>query len=128
MGDKPRKKLPSRERYDKSHPTVSGRMPTEKKAKLYSLVRSRGQSLSQFLISLADEQEIKIKTLDEMWNAGYEEAKKRFGVPFKCSECGGLIILTSLKAKEIVSSYMTRQGWAHAECLKKKNPRSSRRS
>ncbi len=122
--EKVKKKTPSREKYDKSHPTVSARMPTEERTKLYSLIRSRGQSLPQFLISLADGQEIKTKTLEEAWKAGYQEAKKRYGVPFKCSECGGSIILTSPQAKEAAASYLTRQGWAHVACLKKKNLRS----
>jgi hypothetical protein len=115
-----KKKSPSRERYEKENPTVSGRMPKEKRDKFYAKLAKSGRSVSDALNSLADDLELKVRPIDEARQAGYKEAKDRYMVTFPCSVCGETIPITSSKTKEAVSRYMTEHGWAHAECQKRR--------
>ena len=118
-GDKNRK-LPSRERYEKENPTVSGRMPKEKRDKFYANLAKSGRSVSDALNSLADDLELKVRPIDEAWQAGYEEAKNLYKVPYPCSVCGEPMVITSKKAKEAVMEFMIEHGWGHAKCHERK--------
>ena len=53
-----KRKSPSRERYEKENPTVSGRMPKEKRDKFYANLAKSGRSVSDALNSLADDLEL----------------------------------------------------------------------
>ena len=117
---KKKRKSPSREKYEKENPTVSGRMPKEKRDKFYANLAKSGRSVSDALNSLADDLELKVRPIDEARRQGYEEAKNRYMVTYPCSLCGKLISLTSPKAKEAVIRYMTDCGWGHTECHKQK--------
>ena len=119
-GKNNKKKSPSRENYEKENPTVSGRMPKEKRDKLLAVLRSLGLSLTNLLVSFADEYEVKVIPINEAKKEGYEEAKNRYMVPFPCSECGEMIPITGKKAKEAVMEFMIEHGWRHAECHKQK--------
>jgi hypothetical protein len=119
-GKSSKKKAPSREKYEKENPTVSARLPKEKRDKLLAVLRSIGLSLANLLVSFADEYEVKVKPINEARQAGYEEAKNRYMVTYPCSVCGELIPLTSPKAKQAASKYMTDHGWGHAECHKQR--------
>ena len=59
------KKTPSRVKYDQNHPTVSARLPKEKRDKLLAVLRSLGLSLANLLVSFADEYEVKVKPINE---------------------------------------------------------------
>lgn len=119
--DKNRKKTPpSREKYEKENPTISTRLPIEKRDKLLSVLRRLGLSLRNLLIGVADETDIKLKPIDEAWKAGYEEAKKRYMVPYPCSVCGKPLPITSPKAKKAAARYMTDAGWGHTECHRRR--------
>jgi len=120
-GKNNRKKSPSREKYEKENPTVSARLPKEKRDKLLAVLRSLGLNLANLLVSFADEYEVKVKPINEARQAGYEEAKNRYMVTYPCSVCGELIPLTSPKAKQAASRYMTDHGWGHAECHKQRH-------
>jgi len=120
MARKQKNTPPSRKRYDEENPTVSSRLPNEKRDKLRAVLRSLGLSLTNLLVSFADEYEIKVKPIDEAKKEGYEEAKNRYMVPFPCSECGEMIPITGKKAKEAVMEFMIEQGWGHAKCHKQK--------
>ncbi len=119
MTNKTRKNSPSREKYDKNHPTVSARILREKRDKLIAVLRSLGISLANLLVSFADAYEIKVKPLDEARREAYEEAKKRFMVTFECKVCGKSIPITSPKAKEAAGRYMAEHGWGHSDCHNK---------
>jgi len=116
---KKKRKSPSREKYEKENPTVSGRVPKETRDRLYANLAKQGMSLADALKVLAGELEVKVRPVDEARKAGYEEAKNRYMVPYPCSVCGEPIPITSPKAKEAVSKYMTEQGWGHVECHKR---------
>jgi hypothetical protein len=117
---KKKRKSPSREKYEKENPTVSGRMPKEKRDKFYANLAKSGRSVSDALNSLADDLELKVRPIDEARKAGYEEAKNLYMVTFPCSKCGEPIPIKNPKTKEAVSKYMTEHGWAHAECHKQR--------
>ena len=112
------KKTLSRIKYDQNHPTVSARLPKEKRDKLLAVLRSLGLTLAHLLINFADEYEVKVKPLDEARREGYEEAKNRFIVAYLCRKCGKPIPITSPKAKAAAASYMVEHGWGHTECPK----------
>jgi len=113
-------KPPSRKKYEKENPTVSGRMPKEKRDKFYANLAKSGRSVSDALNSLADDLELKVRPIDEARRQSYEEAKNHYMVTYPCSVCGKLIPLTSTKAKEAASKCMTDHGWGHAECHKRR--------
>ena len=115
-----KKKSPSRERYEKENPTVSGRMPKEKRDKFYANLAKSGRSVSDALNSLADDLELKVRPIDEARKAGYKEAKNLYMVTFPCDVCGEPIPIKNPKTKEAVSKYMTEHGWGHAECHKQR--------
>jgi deoxycytidylate deaminase len=119
-GKSNKKKSPSREKYEKENPTVSGRMPKEKRDKFYANLAKSGRSVSDALNSLADNLELKVRPIEEARKAGYEEAKNLYMVTFPCSKCGEPIPIKNPKTKEAVSKYMTEHRWAHAECHKQR--------
>jgi hypothetical protein len=107
---------PSRQRYEKSNPTVSARVTVETRDKLRTVLPKLGMSLSDALKVLAGELEVKAISIDEAKRLGHEEAKRLYMVTHPCSICGHPISITSPKAKEAVSKYMVEQGWGHAKC------------
>ena len=111
-----KKKSPSRERYEKENPTVSARVPKETRDKLLEVLPKLGMSLSGAFKVLAGELEVKVMPVDEARRAGYEEAKNLYMVNYPCFICGKPIPITSLKAKEVASKFMTEHGWGHAKC------------
>ena len=111
-----KKKSPSRERYEKENPTVSGRIPKETRHNLLLNLKKIGMTLPDALKVLAGELEVKVVPIDEARRAGYEEAKKLYMVTYPCYICGKPIPITSPKAKEVASRFMTEHGWGHAKC------------
>jgi hypothetical protein len=73
-------------------------------------------TLPDALKVLAGELEVKVVPIDEARRAGYEEAKNLYMVTYPCYICGKPIPITSLKAKEVASRFMTEHGWGHAKC------------
>ncbi len=113
---KKKTKPPSRERYEKNNPTVSARLPVEIRDKLRSVLRKLDTSLTEALTAFANEQEIKLKPLDEVRKTCYQEAKSRYLVAFPCAVCGKTIEITNPETKKAVATYMAEHGWRHAEC------------
>ncbi|RLC61093.1 MAG: hypothetical protein DRI01_09060 [Chloroflexi bacterium] len=118
-----KKKSPSRERYEMENPTISARIPVETRHKLILNLGKLGMTLADALKVLAGELEVKVTPIDEAWQAGYEEAMNRFMVTYPCNVCGKPIALTSTKAKEYASKYMTEHGWGHSKCHKRRQSR-----
>ncbi len=123
MARKKKTPPPSKIKYDNNHPTVSARLPKDKHDKLLKLLESLDMTLPQLLLNFIGEYEIKVTPVDEARKASYEEAKKTYIVPFACKICGKPLAITSTRAKEVAGKYMTEQGWGHAECHKKGNPK-----
>ncbi len=120
MAKKQKKSPPSQGKYDKGHPTVSARLPIDKREKLFAVLARLSLTLAELLIRFADEMEIISRPLEEAWKAGYEEAQKRFMVRFACDVCGQMMPVTDPKEKAAVSQYMTEHRWGHEECHKRK--------
>ncbi len=120
MAKKQKKSPPSRGKYDKGHPTVSARLPIDKRDKLFAVLARLSLTLAELLIRFADEMEIISRPLEETRKAGYEEAQKRFMVRFACDVCGQMMPVTDPKEKAAVSQYMTEHRWGHEECHKRK--------
>ncbi len=117
---KPKKKYPSQIKHDKNHPTVSARVPVEIRDKLKLVLRKQGTTLTKVLIDIANEQELKLKPIEEAREAAFEDAMKLYMVSYPCNICGKIIHLTSEKAKEAVAKYMHEAGWGHVECHKQR--------
>jgi hypothetical protein len=115
------KRSPSRIKYEQSHPTVSARMAVAARDRLNETLGKAGISLSDALLSLAGEIEIKLIPIEETRKAAYDEAKKMYAVPYPCQVCRNPIVITSPEAKEAAARYMTEHGWGHAACYKQVN-------
>ncbi len=111
-----KKKSPSRERYEKENPTVSGRIPKETRHNLLLNLKKLGMTLPDALKVLAGELELKVAPIDEARGKGFEDAMKLYMVSYPCNICGKPIHITSAKAKEAVRGFMIEQGWGHSEC------------
>ena len=103
-------KPPSRKKYENENPTVSARVPVKTRDALRISLAKLGMTLPDALKVLAGELAVKVIPINEARKAGHEEAKNHYIVTYPCSVCGKLIPLTSQKAKEAVSRYMTSQG------------------
>jgi antitoxin component of RelBE/YafQ-DinJ toxin-antitoxin module len=112
-----KRKLPSRERYEKANPTVSVRVPEETRAKLLEVVPKLGMSLADAFKVLVGELEFKAIPIDEARRQGYEEAKKLYAVTYLCFICGKPIVITSPETKKVVSKFLTTHGWGHNKCI-----------
>lgn len=109
---------PSRVKYDGKNPTVSARMPREERDKLFAVLKKLNLSLAKLLVAFAEENEIKLKPIEQAKKEGYEGAKEKYGVPFACAKCGKPVYITRLKSKALAGRFMTENGWCHAGCLK----------
>ena len=113
---------PSRDKYDRAHPTVSARLPLATRDKLLAKLEALNMTLPEALKVLAGELEIKAKPIEEARNkgfqVGFQQAKKRYLVTFPCSECGKLVPITEPKAKAKIARYMSESGWKHSQCPK----------
>jgi predicted RNA-binding Zn-ribbon protein involved in translation (DUF1610 family) len=111
-----KKMAPSRERYEKQNPTVSARMPIDKRNRLMVVLERLGLTLTQLLIKFADEQEITTRPLAEARKQGFLEAKEMFAVYYPCPKCGKQIPINGVEAKAAAAQYMAEHGWAHRQC------------
>ncbi len=116
MSAKPKKKAPSRERYENSHPIVSARMPIDKRDRLLAVLARLGLTLGQLLIRFADEHEITTRPLAEARKEGFQEAKKMFAVYYPCQKCGKQIAINSPEEKLAAARHMVEDGWSHQQC------------
>ena len=116
MTNKRKKSPPSRERYEKGHPTVSARMPIDKRDKLFVVLDRLSLTLAQLLIRFADEHEIVTRPLEEARKEGFQEAKKIYAVYYPCKKCGKLIAITSAEGKAAAARHMAERGWGHKQC------------
>jgi len=87
--------------------------------KLRLVLQKQGTTLAKVLIAFANEQELKLKPLEEARKTGYEEAKRLYMVTYPCDVCGKRIVITDFEAKEAVGHYMHNDGWGHAACHNK---------
>lgn len=114
------KRSPSRIKYEQSHPTISARLSLETRDKLILNLETAGISLADAFKVLAGELELKVKPLEQARKDGFDEARKLYMVTYPCDICGKPTPLTSPKAKEAASQFMTELGWGHTKCHEQK--------
>jgi hypothetical protein len=121
-------KAPSRVKYEKTHPTVSCRVPRDVYDKLKAFIDSEGKSFADVLktglgimkAQVKEEEDIRIKGYDEGYRKGYEDAERLYKITYPCSVCGRTITLTSANEKEAVKKYMQEHSWGHNSCHERK--------
>ena len=104
---------PSKMKYDKSHPTISIRVSEDLKKQLDEIRETSGKSIGDILREAVDAQS---KSTKNAWNRGFGSAKGYYGVTYKCSVCGGNILIESDNAKKAAAIYMREHGWHHGDC------------
>lgn len=130
-----KRKPPSRDRYERSHPTVSCRIPKEIYERLREAKGSEGKSFAAILKTGLDLIEVKVKNEAEIrekaqaegykkghsegYKKGYAEAERLYQVTYSCNTCRKTVAVTSPNAKEAIKKYMEEHGWGHAECHKR---------
>jgi hypothetical protein len=120
MPKKIKRTPPSRLRYEKAKPTVSARMPEQKRVKLKASLKTMGLSLSKVLTLLADELEIKAKPIEalrlESFETGYQKARMKYQVVYYCAECKRRVIVLSADDKQAISEFIREQQWCCDSC------------
>ena len=106
---------PAKIKYDKSHPIISIRVSQDLKKQLDEIKEMSGKSIGDILREAMDVQN---KSTKNAWKRGYIKAKTDWGVTYKCSVCGGTILIDSPEEKKGAAQYMREHGWRHGECVK----------
>lgn len=107
---------PAKIKYDSTHPIVSVRVEQELKQQLDEIKKVSGKSVGDILREALKAQAPSTK---KAFTAGKTNGKYTYGVPFKCSVCGGTMWIVSSNAKKAAAQYMREHGWAHGDCLGK---------
>lgn len=125
-----RRKPPSRVRYEETHPTISVRVDRELRDRLDQIKTLEGKSIRDILRVGVGLQEVAAEQSyecgfvygrgrgqDEGHQRGFEEAKRRYLVQYRCPGCGDLMEVSSDNAKRAAREYMEERGWGHRECV-----------
>ena len=128
MGNKRKDKPPSRKKYEVDNPTVSARVSRKTRARLYKNLAVLGMSLADALKVLAGELEVKAKPIAKVWQTafaagreyGFNEAKRRYAISYKCAGCGEEILVSDNNTKEAIVRFLRDHHAGHVECLKKR--------
>jgi hypothetical protein len=104
---------PSKIKYDKSHPTISIRVSQDLKKQLDEIKEMSGKSVGDILREAVG---VQSKSVKNAWNRGHSLAKSKYGVWYKCSVCGGNILIESNDAKKDAGKLMREAGWRHSSC------------
>ena len=104
---------PAKVKYDKSHPIISIRVSQDLKKQLDEIREMSGKSVGDILREAVG---VQSKSIKNAWNRSHSLAKSKYGVNYKCSVCGGNILLESKDAKQAAAKYMREHGWKHSNC------------
>ena len=104
---------PSKIKYDKSHPIISIRVSQDLKEQLDEIREMSGKSIGDILREAVGVQGVSIKNA---WKRGVSQGKGLYGVNYKCSVCGGNMLIESANAKKAAAIYMREHGWHHGDC------------
>ena len=124
-GKNNKKKLPSREKYEKAHPVFSARVPRKIYDRIQEVKKKEHLSNTDILMLALDPIEIKVRAeeevrqsaYDEGWEKGIGEAEELYSVSYPCSVCGKTIVVTTEDEKKAIRTYMREHGWGHADCI-----------
>jgi len=101
---------------------VSARIPIDKRDRLMAVLARLNMTLAQLLTQFADEMEITTRPLVEARKEGFIEARKMYGVWYRCQKCGQQILMNSTKEKMSVARHMVEDGWSHEVCPEETRP------
>ena len=104
---------PTKIKYDKKHPIVSIRVTQELKNQLDEIKEMSDKSVGDVLREAVGVQKLSVKSA---FMQGYNKAKKTYGIWYKCSVCGGDILLESDEEQKAAAKYMREHGWHHGKC------------
>jgi len=104
---------PSKIKYDKSHPPISIRVSQDLKEQLDEIKEMSGKSVGDILREAVGVQGESIKNA---WKRGVSHGKGLYGVWYKCSVCGGNILIESDNEKKSAAILMREHGWQHGKC------------
>ena len=117
---------PSRERYEKSHPTVTVRVTAELYEELQELRTTAGFSFGQVLRSGLDKAQLAVeKGLDGARREGYrqglakgcEVTRAKYSVDYYCSGCKRKhLTITQNNEKNAAARLMFEAGWRSPRC------------
>ncbi len=125
MPKKTKRQPPSRIRYEQSHPTVSCRLPRAIYDRLMQAKEVESKSFADILkiglgvqeVQARKVREAKKRGYNEGYQKGYAEATVRFKVTYRCSKCGGELVVSTDDEKKAIAKYMQEHDWRHGECL-----------
>ena len=83
-----RKKYPSQIRYEENNPTISFRMKKHEKEKIRKMAEKSKMSISKLVrIALLEREEDFIKSYDQFYKKGYDEAFNDWAIWCYCYNC-----------------------------------------
>jgi len=104
---------PAKIKYDKSHPIISIRVSQDLKKQLDEIKEMSGKSIGDILREAVGAQS---KSIKNVWNRSHSLAKSIYGVRYKCSVCGGDMIIDTADEKKAAAKLMRESGWKHTSC------------
>ena len=125
---KPPKVYPTNERYNKKVPSMSYRIDPDTKKTLSEIHESsNGETWAKVFRRLVGDVELKLKSIEEAKEAGYElgfrNAKSLHAVSFPCTKCGHTAVVTGPGQIAQVRELIVKAEWAHAECPRPNLPK-----
>ncbi|MBA7648125.1 hypothetical protein ES703_55907 [subsurface metagenome] len=104
---------PAKIKYDKSHPIISIRVSEDLKEQLDEIREMSGKSIGDILREAVGVQSKSVKIARKI---GHGLAKAQYGVRYKCSVCGGDMIIDTADEKKAAAKLMRESGWKHTSC------------
>jgi len=104
---------PAKIKYDKSHPIISIRVSQDLKKQLDEIKEMSGKSVGDILREAVD---VQSKSVKNAWKRGLNYGKGVYGVRYKCSACGGDMIIDTTDEKKAAAKLMRESGWKHSSC------------
>jgi len=104
---------PAKIKYDKSHPIISIRVSQDLKKQLDEIKGMSGKSIGDILREAVG---VQSKSIKNAWNRSHSLAKSIYGVRYKCSVCGGDMIIDTADEKKAAAKLMRESGWKHTSC------------
>jgi len=105
---------PAKHKYDKSHPIVSIRVDLDLKKKLEEINQTSGKSVGDILREAVGAQG---KSTKKAYEVGFAEARRTYGVRYRCAVCGGVILMGTDAEKEAAAQFMREHRWGHGKCV-----------
>lgn len=104
---------PAKIKYDKTHPVISIRVDQVLEKELDEIKELSGKSVGDILRETVGVQK---KSTKKAYNLGFTMAKRTYAVPYKCSVCGGIMLINTDAEKKAAAKLMRESDWKHGNC------------